>query len=579
MSVRLIFRLSIALAVLVYVAKRNGVPERVTGFARRTLAPHRTTLAAVAAGLSGLGSLLAWTTFGGYPGQLKANFFLGGARVYTLVLALGMLLAFTNLPGRRKAGIAASWGVAGIGLLNFAAILEEREGLGAFAPGIYLVVLGGLLGVLVSASLDPDREHQPWRRLPEWQELLVVVASVLALLYLVVYGLDIDDGDRTSRFLSYLFAVGAGVAALNALGLLAGLQRIQQRHRAVAVGAAFLASAAFPFTQSGEPYWIRVAASIGVAAAAAIGLNIVVGLAGLLDLGYIAFFGVGAYIGGILGGAGLSEFDIHLPFVVVIFLAAAGAALFGVLIGAPTLRLRGDYLAIVTLGFGEIFRIVANNADGITRGPNGVANIPDLALGGFDFGDNHTVFGIDLHYFTNYYYLELLLVAAVAIVFVRLNTSRIGRAWVAIREDETAAEAMGVNTIAMKLLAFAIGAFLAGAAGAVSSHVATQVSPDSFTFLESVLLLAAVVLGGMGTVPGAILGATALYVIPEKLRDFDEYRLLLFGIALVLMMRFRPEGIIASTRRKREFHDDIPTEGDALGAAQGAGLADKAVME
>jgi branched-chain amino acid transport system permease protein len=330
---------------------------------------------------------------------------------------------------------------------------------------------------------------------------------------------------------------------------------------------------AFPFTQGGNAYWIRVFASIGVFAAAAIGLNVVVGLAGLLDLGYVAFFGVGAYVGGLFANAGFTTLHVHLPFVLVILLGACIAATFGVLIGAPTLRLRGDYLAIVTLGFGEIFRIAANNLDGsagpnITRGPNGISGIPQLAIGGFNFGETHTLFGIDLPQFANYYFAELALLVVVITIFTRLNDSRIGRAWVAIREDETAAEAMGINTIRLKLLAFAIGAFLAGAAGTMNAHVTTSVTPDSYTFLESILLLAAVVLGGMGTVPGALLGSTALLIIPEKLRAFSDKRLLIFGIALIVMMRFRPEGIVASRRRARELHAE-DGEGDAMSAPHG----------
>jgi branched-chain amino acid transport system permease protein len=259
-------------------------------------------------------------------------------------------------------------------------------------------------------------------------------------------------------------------------------------------------------------------------------------------------------------------------------MGAVIAAAIGLVIGAPTLRLRGDYLAIVTLGFGEIFRLTANNLDGaagpnITGGPNGISGIPSLAIGGFDFSDRHTLFGVSLPGFANYYFFELLLVVIAMIGFSRLNASRIGRAWVAIREDETAAAAMGINTINMKLLAFAIGAFLAGAAGSVSSHYAQQVSPDSFTFIESVLLLAAVVLGGMGTIPGALLGAAALAIIPEKLRFIGETRLLVFGIALILMMRFRPEGIVPNKRRRREFHEADESGADAMSAAPGGPVA------
>src|SRR6185295_18509210 len=220
------------------------------------------------------------------------------------------------------------------------------------------------------------------------------------------------------------------------------LEALYQRHRAVTLTVSALAALAFPFTQGGTAQWIRVFAYIGILAAAAIGLNVVVGLAGLLDLGYIAFFGVGAYVAALVSGAGVTTSHVVLPFAVAMLLGASVAAVMGLVIGAPTLRLRGDYLAIVTLAFGEIFRIVVNNWNSVTRGPNGLSQIPHLALGSFDFGKPHRVLGVKLPHFANYYFLALLLLAWVTLVFTRLNDSRIGRAWVAIREDETAAAAM-----------------------------------------------------------------------------------------------------------------------------------------
>ncbi|MDQ4090734.1 MAG: branched-chain amino acid ABC transporter permease, partial [Actinomycetota bacterium] len=387
------------------------------------------------------------------------------------------------------------------------------------------------------------------------------------LLGAVVCGLEIDE---SSRFVSFLVALTFLCVAVHHLGLFTGLSALFVRHHRIAMLLGAAVAVAFPFTQQGNAYWIRVFASIGVFAVAAIGLNVVVGLAGLLDLGYVAFFGVGAYVGALLSNATLTTTRVHLPFVLVVLLGGAMAAVFGIVIGMPTLRLRGDYLAIVTLGFGEIFRITANNWDGLTRGPNGISGVPDLALGGFNFGESHELFGVTLPGFANYYFVELLLIAGAILVFTRLNDSRIGRAWVAIREDEVAAAASGIDTIRLKLLAFAIGAFLAGAAGTVNAHVTTQVSPDSYTFLESILLVAAVVLGGMGTVPGALLGSTALFVLPEKLRSFQDMRLLLFGAALILLMRFRPEGLVPSRRRRRELREEAPEGVPGLAGATGA---------
>jgi branched-chain amino acid transport system permease protein len=215
----------------------------------------------------------------------------------------------------------------------------------------------------------------------------------------------------------------------------------------------------------------------------------------------------------------------------------------------------------VTLAFGEIFRITMVNLDGeagpnITRGSNGIPAIPELNLFGFDFGQPHQVLGIELGRFSNYYFLLLLVIGLIILVFTRLNSSRIGRGWVAIREDEKAAEAMGVNVFGLKLFAFAGGAFLAGVAGSVKAHVDVSVTPDQYNFLQSAFLLAAIVLGGMGTVLGVLVGAVLLILLPEKLRFVNEYRLMLFGLLLVVMMRFRPEGLIASRRRQLEFHED-----------------------
>ena len=547
--------------------------------------PARIGLAAAAAALVVVGTLTPWAKFPfGFPGKMTLSGFPGGARLYPLLLAAFAALVVVRLSGRRRAGVLAAWGIISITLFNILALafaedfplqlLDDPDGggLGAVAFGAWLTLVGGVLMLAAFLSLGDDTDDEPAfaPKLPATLELLLIAGVLGAVLFTVVVGLRVEE---SSRFISFVALLSFAGIALSKLGLFVWVSDVFAKHRNITVLAAATTAVVFPFTQGGSGYWIRVFASIGVFAAAAIGLNIVVGLAGLLDLGYIAFFGVGAYVGALFAGAARSTIGVHLPFLVVVLLGAIVAALFGVLIGAPTLRLRGDYLAIVTLGFGEIFRIVANNFDGLTRGPNGISGIPDLEIAGFQFGQPHELFGITLAGFANYYFIELILLALVILAFVRLNDSRIGRAWVAIREDETAAAAMGVNTVRMKLLAFAMGAFLAGAAGTVNAHVTTQVSPDSYTFLESILLLAAVVLGGMGTIPGALLGSSALFIIPEKLRAFQDKRLLLFGMALVLMMRFRPEGIVASKRRQREFHDDDGSGADAMSAPPGAPVA------
>ena len=320
-------------------------------------------------------------------------------------------------------------------------------------------------------------------------------------------------------------------------------------------------------------FWLRIIDFALLYAMLALGLNIVVGFAGLLDLGYVAFYAVGAYIYAILASP---HFGVHLPFWMLLPLGAGLAGLFGVLLGAPTLKLRGDYLAIVTLGFGEIVRIFMNNLDrpiNITNGPQGINLVDPIRFGEFSLTRKHEILGTtftDLH---QYYYLFLLLTLAVIFICMRLQDSRIGRAWVAIREDEIAAEAMGINTRNVKLLAFAMGATFGGVAGGLFASMQAFVSPESFTLNESIIILCMVVLGGMGHIPGVVLGAVLLTALPEALRyssdvqkmlfqrvfiDPANLRMLLFGVVLVAMMLFRPEGLWASPQRRREL-----TERDA----------------
>jgi branched-chain amino acid transport system permease protein len=314
--------------------------------------------------------------------------------------------------------------------------------------------------------------------------------------------------------------------------------------------------------------WVRIFAFALLYIMLALGLNIVVGYAGLLDLGYVAFFAVGAYFYALLASP---HFGIHAPFWLLLPLGAAFACVFGVLLGAPTLRLRGDYLAIVTLGFGEIIRIFLNNLNApvnITNGPQGVNLIDPIRLGDFSLAQTHAFAGVGFPAVYNYYYLFLVLALAVIFVSVRLENSRIGRAWVAIREDEVAAAAMGINTRNIKLLAFAMGASFGGVSGGLFAGFQGFVSPESFTVIESVMILCMVVLGGMGHIPGVVLGAVLLVVLPEALRylgplqqalfgrvlaDPADLRLLVFGLALILVMLLRPSGMWPSTIRRREL--------------------------
>jgi branched-chain amino acid transport system permease protein len=315
--------------------------------------------------------------------------------------------------------------------------------------------------------------------------------------------------------------------------------------------------------------WVRITNLAILYCFLALGLNIVVGFAGLLDLGYIAFYGVGAYVYALLASP---QFNVHLPFWVILPLGALIACIFGVLLGAPTLKLRGDYLAIVTLGFGEIVRIFLNNLStpfNLTNGPQGITLIDPFRIDGFNFSRNETVLGLHLTGPIKYYYLLLIVLLAVIVLNMRLQNSRIGRAWEAIREDETAARAMGINTRNIKLLAFAMGASFGGIAGGMFSAMQGFISPESFVLVESIMVLSMVVLGGMGNVWGVVVGALLLSFVPEVLRytvgpvqtalfgrmliEPEVIRMLLFGLALVLMMLFRPAGILPSAVRKREL--------------------------
>ena len=315
--------------------------------------------------------------------------------------------------------------------------------------------------------------------------------------------------------------------------------------------------------------WVRIADFAILYVLLALGLNIVVGFAGLLDLGYVAFYAVGAYAYALLASP---HFGLHLPFWAILPIGALLAAFFGALLGAPTLKLRGDYLAIVTLGFGEIVRIFLNNLSrpvNITNGPIGIARIDPFRLGAVDFSRGARLLGLELSSPMKYYWLLLAAVLAVIAINLRLQNSRIGRAWEAIREDEVAARAMGINTRNVKLLAFAMGASFGGLAGGMFAAIQMFISPESFVLTESVMVVSMVVLGGMGNVWGVILGALLLAIVPEVLRwcvepvqqvlfgrtlvDPEVIRMLIFGFALVLVMLFRPAGLLPSAVRKREL--------------------------
>lgn len=499
-------------------------------------------------------------TYAGAPSPLQVNYI--AYAIFTAILFAAPLVF--RKPGKLRDWVAwntgakfAGYGLFAIGVVAVAAIGIESGGLINVDPGGWITlasgIIGGVSGLLLLASSDPSMGRI---KTPKYLQILAIAAGMAGVLFAAAFALDLSG---PGSFLFYLTFATALAIALVKTGVFGWLAKCAADNKKALVFAAFFVAFVFPFTQNGSDANMSIATQVLIFSATALGLNIVVGLVGLLDLGYIAFLGAGAFTAATLSGSVYAAVSWHPPFIVTVLISGCVASLLGLIIGTPTLRVSGDYLAIVTLAFGEIFRITMNNLDGtdgpnITNGSNGVNNIPELDLFGFNFGQTHMMLGVPIGRFANYFWLMLLVLAVIMVVFVNLNRSRIGRGWVAIREDELAAEAMGVNTFGLKLLAFAGGAFLAGLAGAVKAHYDVSVTPDQYVFLESAFLLAAVVLGGMGTVMGVLIGATILKLLPEKLRFFSDYRLLLFGLLLVFMMRFRPEGIIADERRQLEFH-------------------------
>ncbi|MFE7395538.1 branched-chain amino acid ABC transporter permease [Streptomyces sp. NPDC057557] len=569
------------------------------------------TLAGAAVALAG--TFLAWTWTSEFPGDLTVTGYPGGLQVLTLIsAALTLLFALSGYgirglgwltPGGTNSPVRLlALGTFGTTGYTIGAIAYDLGGVVNLEPGAWVSGIGALIAAIAALGLPGDQPHPDtttagaWQRfrnslsapparrakpLPAWAEILTIAVAFGIGLQIFAYGVDTDYAEL---FIGFLITVGFAFTALHRAGLVSRLTALTTKHRNVTLAAALVAAVCFPFTQQKEEYAL-IGANILIFATVALGLNVVVGLAGLLDLGYVAFLGVGAYAAALVSGSTMSAIGVEFPFWAAVLTGAAASLVFGVLIGAPTLRLRGDYLAIVTLGFGEIFRLTVNNLNGnsgpdLTNGSQGIPSIPDLNFFGFDFGLKHDILGFNLGRSANYYLLMLVFTAVVVLVFRRSGESRIGRAWVAIREDETAATAMGINAFRLKLLAFALGATLAGLAGTVQAHVNYTVTPEQYQFAGSVppnsaFLLAAVILGGMGTLSGPLVGAALLYLIPAKLQFMQDYQLFLFGVALILLMRLRPEGLVADRRKQLEFHEtdqlDVPEPRQS--EKTGAGIA------
>jgi len=432
---------------------------------------------------------------------------------------------------------------------------------------VLLLAIGALLGGLGAAyRVLPERVSQPL-------SIGLAVTFLFALLQRIIppllYYLNLDSTWLYSAVFGGLTVVGAvvllvvatGIPALWAAKGQAVRTRVEQlppgRRRALNVSRLVLLAVVLALL----PRLIgstlsQVLGSVGVFLLMGLGLNIVVGYAGLLDLGYVAFFATGAYLTALFTGSHLvtslgavanPAFILHFNFYVAVPLVILFAAFVGLLIGAPVLRLRGDYLAIVTLGFGEIARVLVQSSwlQKYTGGPQGLRDVTDAHIGGIGFRDPQP-----------FYYLVLAFCALAIFVSLRLADSRVGRAWSAMREDELAAEAMGISTIKYKLLAFAMGAAVGCLSGTLFAVQLGSLTPDSFTIVVSITALAVVVLGGMGSIRGVVVGTMLLIGLPGLLDEFEEYRLLVYGAALITIMILRPQGLIPNVRRSRELHEE-----------------------
>ena len=423
-------------------------------------------------------------------------------------------------------------------------------GLPTYVGALARTVVSALLGAIAAGTF----------LLPALPRRIVIQSAVAVLLVGLMADLlrvTIAQWGSISSAFQWLFSGRglsiAGTIAVIAIVVLGNLYRVRRpatavktlqttRQRQVQIGLIVVILLALPFVMGS--YLSEVASQVGLYILMALGLNIVVGFAGLLDLGYVAFFAIGAYTVGILTSPELGFFNMSwwaaMPFAILV------AVLFGVFLGVPVLRLRGDYLAIVTLGFGEIVRILVLSdwLKPMIGGSQGIQRIARPTVGGFVFDDPQKL-----------YYLLLLGCVLAAFIAIRLRDSRIGRSWMAVREDEDVAQAMGINLIATKLLAFATGAAFAGLSGAIFAAKLSAAYPNSFNFLVSINVLAIVIVGGMGSIPGVVLGALAMVGLPELLREFAEYRLMVYGAVLVVMMLFRPEGLLPAPIIKRELHE------------------------
>lgn len=377
-----------------------------------------------------------------------------------------------------------------------------------------------------------------------WLDRAMLAGALVAIFAAFLVGLSIESA---SLLVPYIAVVAGAVVLLGrSKGVDEKFRGLVARDRSFTYLTIALLAVSYPVVLSGDAYLIHLGALAGIFVIMALGLNITLGFAGLLDVGFAVYFAAGAYTSSQLAVL------YGLPFWIGLPLGGLSAALFGFIIAWPALRVQGHYLAMVTLGYGLIMNILHRNLKFLTNGTDGVLNIPAPTIGSYDFLKPISLFGYQLPFQTNYYYLTLVLIGITIFVSYRLQNSNIGRCWEAIREDEIAGKCFGINLTRLKVLAFSTGAFFGGIGGATFAHMIGFIHPDNFILLTSITILAMVLIGGMGNVWGVVIGAILLIIIPERLRDFENLRMLLFGAAMALVMIYRPQGLFPSARRRRE---------------------------
>lgn len=394
--------------------------------------------------------------------------------------------------------------------------------------------------------IDTQVAREETRSLAEkTRDRLVLGGCQVALFAAFLVGLALEDVFLVTGFLLLIVAGAIGWGRMPKLNRWAGDLMAKDKRFSLVVLTALLV--VFPFVFLDNPYLIHLGALAAIFAIMALGLNITLGFCGLLDVGFAVYFAAGAYTSSQLAVIFDVSFWIGLP------LAGLMAAFFGFLVAWPALRVHDHYLALVTLGYGLIMNLLHRNFTFLTHGTDGVINIPPPAIFGWDFVTPIEIGDLELPFQMNFYFLALIIVALTVFVSIRLRDSNLGRQWEAIREDEVAARCFGVNVTRLKIIAFSTGAFFGGIGGAVFAHMIGFVHPDNFVLLTSIMILAMVIIGGMGNIAGVVVGAVALTLIPERLREFEDLRMLLFGGALVLIMIYRPQGLFPNSRRRREL--------------------------